>query len=95
MTTLSGTQEYDALRDRMIAVETKLDLLLAQLGTITADHEVRLRSLEGRPLSTNHEDRLRQLESRTASWKGGIVAATSGCSVILAVLALVIPLLSR
>lgn len=93
--TVPGTLEYDALRDRMIAVETKLDLVLARLETSAVDHEQRLRQLEGRPVTMDHEERLRLLETRTASWRGALVAANGGLATLLAVIALVINLWGR
>jgi hypothetical protein len=48
-------QEYAGLRDRLVAVETKLDIVLDRLGDGHLDHEARIRALESR---TDHADRV-------------------------------------
>lgn len=93
--TPSTTQEFGDLRDRLVSLETKVDLVLDRLTMATEDHEVRIRMLEGRPATADHESRLRELEGRTATWKGAIVAVTSGLSALMAVLALVLEVVSR
>lgn len=66
----STEQEYAGLRDRLVAVETKIDIVLARLGDGYADHEGRLRALELRPDRTrelaDHAADLAQLTSRIA-----------------------------
>lgn len=81
--TAPSNEEYGVLRDRLIAVETKLDLVLTRLGDGHSDHEVRLRTLEQRvdPSNVDHEARIRKLErmiwvaSGAASAMGGALGA--------------------
>jgi hypothetical protein len=73
--------EYGALTDRMTRVETKLDMLIAQLGLGHQDHEARIRALEQRVdpthVDVDHENRLRRLE-RVMWWAAGVAAAGGG-----------------
>ena len=71
----TSTEEYGALRDMMIEVRTRLDILIAQTAATHSDHEARLRAVEQRPnLATalgelgirfvDHETRMRSIERR-------------------------------
>jgi hypothetical protein len=73
---MSTHEEYGQLRDRMVAVETKLDLVLAQLAGTHADHEARIRFLEQRvdPSNAEHERRITALEH----WRLKLIGAALG-----------------
>lgn len=79
MTAPSTTEEYGALRDMMIEVKTRLDVLLAQTATNHTDHEARIRTLEQRvdPSNADHETRIRKLE-RTVWLAAGAASAVGG-----------------
>lgn len=81
MTAPSTTEEYGALRDMMIEVKTRLDVLIAQTATQHSDHESRIRTLEQRidpsGASTDHETRIRKLE-RTVWLAAGAASAVGG-----------------
>lgn len=70
--------EYGALRDRLVAVETKLDLVLERLGDGHSDHEARIRALEQRvdPSNVDHEARIRRLERMV--WLAAGAASAAG-----------------
>ena len=76
---LTTDQEYGQLRDRLVAVETKLDLVLDRLGDGHTDHETRIRALEQRvdPSNMDHETRIRRLE-RTVWLAAGAASAAGG-----------------
>jgi hypothetical protein len=57
---MTTEQEYGTLRDRLVAVETKIDIVLVRLGDGHTDHEARIRALEARP------DHARELAEHTA-----------------------------
>ena len=57
---MTTEQEYGNLRDRLVAVETKIDIVLVRLGDGHTDHETRLRILEAKP------DTARELADHTA-----------------------------
>jgi hypothetical protein len=82
------TEGIDAVRDRLVVVETKLDMVLRQLDGSHSDHESRIRALEQRATSAptehteklvDHESRLRRLE-RTV-WLAAGAAAAAGAGV--------------
>jgi hypothetical protein len=60
-------QEHDELRDMLIEVRTRLDVLITQTAATHGDHEARIRTLEQRvdpPPPEDHERRLGDLEAR-------------------------------
>lgn len=62
----------DEIRDLLIEIKTKVDMLVAQHH----DHEARLRLVEGRPsVNADHEARIRALERRSWAALGAAVAA--------------------
>lgn len=84
---MTDAEEYHALAQRLIAVETKLDILLGQLTGTHRDHEDRIRALESRkdvaPQVVANAARIRALEQ----WRWLVTGAVAaGSSVIGAVL---------
>jgi hypothetical protein len=80
----SNTGEFMIVRDRLVTVEAKVDLVLHRLETSITDHEARLRDLE-RPSAadTDHETRLRNLEQSTQTWRGSLLVLTAILSVMI------------
>lgn len=84
MTAPSTTEEFSGLRDRLVAVETKIDIVLARLGDGHTDHEARLRALEARPDNSRelaeHAADLAQVTNRVATlekWRWLITGAAA------------------
>ena len=83
---VTSHEEWGLLRDRLVAVETKLDLVLGQLVGTHQDHEARLRVLEQRvdPSNVDHESRIRKLERAMWIWAGAAGMAGGGLGAFLA-----------
>lgn len=78
--TTTPTRDFDAVRDRLVAVETKLDIVLGQVTGVHQDHETRLRALESRAdtvaMVRENTARIRALER--FRWVVTGAAATGG-----------------
>lgn len=61
-----STPSEAAMQDRLVRVETKLDILIADLGPRHLDHESRLRALE-RDMA--------MLKTKVAFWSAGLGTA--------------------
>ncbi|MFC5997103.1 hypothetical protein ACFQE5_23095 [Pseudonocardia hispaniensis] len=77
---ITPAPDYAALSDRLVRVETKLDMVIDRLDGSHDDHEDRIRALEQRPnpavIAVDHESRLRRLER--AVWVASGVALVGG-----------------
>lgn len=87
------TEGIDAVRDRLVVVETKLDMVLRQLDGSHSDHEARIRALEQRvdpphaehaDRLVDHESRLRRLERTVWLAAGAAAAAGAGLGTFVA-----------